>query len=312
MTVASTSAVAGDTWSNVFSPEALSNFAFGQTAPVQLSGDGLIATFTFGSNTIDFSSDVGFTLNPPGGIINEVQTEDTSLTAMSYPLADFMAAVRDGDIDAINAGLWKGNDTINGGASNDTIKGFAGSDKLYGNAGDDFLSGDAGNDRLYGGAGNDYLLGGTGIDQLYGQAGGDRLMGGAGNDLIVGGAGRDELTGGTGADTFSWTAYADFAPINAANPFAEDLIRDFNHAEVDLINLHALDANATIIGNQDFTFIGTAAFGTNAPGQVRVEEVNNSPYLWKVELNTDNDSAAEYGFMTIAFGGQPVAADFVL
>lgn len=312
MTVASTSAVGGQTWTNVFTTEALNNFQFAQSAPISLSDDTLTATFSFaGGGTVDFLSDTGFTIGPPGGTINGVQTEDTSLSGMALSLATFLAAARDGDLDAINAALWGGADTVNGGASDDTIEGFGSGDRLYGNAGNDVLIGDSGADKLYGGTGNDLLIGGTGADQLFGQAGADRLTGGAGNDLIAGGAGTDQMNGGSGADVFSFGAFADFAPINASNVFAEDFIRDFAHGEGDTINLHALDADATAIGNQDFSFIGTAAFGTGTPGQVRVEVVSQ-PYIWKVELNTDGDSAAEYGFVMISFGGQPVAADFVL
>jgi hypothetical protein len=83
-----------------------------------------------------------------------------------------------------------------------------------------------------------------------------------------------------------------------------DTIADFSHGQDDLIDLAALDANAALGGNQAFTFIGSAAFGGDATGQLR--------YAGGIVYGgTDADSDAEF---SIARTGSPalVAADFVL
>ncbi len=62
------------------------------------------------------------------------------------------------------------------------------------------LDGGAGNDTLLGGGGNDLLLGGAGNDSLSGSAGNDTLNGGDGDDVLTGGAGNDSVDGGLGTD----------------------------------------------------------------------------------------------------------------
>ncbi|PZW49207.1 Calx-beta domain-containing protein, partial [Pseudomonas sp. URMO17WK12:I2] len=69
-----------------------------------------------------------------------------------------------------------------------------------------------------------------GADKLYGGGGNDILYGQGGNDLLVGGAGDDILFGGAGADTFAWQK----------GDFGKDVIKDFNVAEGDTIDLSSL------------------------------------------------------------------------
>ena len=83
---------------------------------------------------------------------------------------------------------------------------------------------------------------------ILGGAGADVLKGGAGADTITGGLGKDSMTGGGGADTFVFTKTPETAH---ATP---DLITDWIAG--DKIDLHAIDANTTTAGNQDFHFGG--------------------------------------------------------
>ncbi|UQY35587.1 Ig-like domain-containing protein [Pseudomonas fulva] len=69
-----------------------------------------------------------------------------------------------------------------------------------------------------------------GADKLYGGGGNDILYGQGGNDLLVGGAGDDILFGGAGADTFAWQK----------GDFGKDVIKDFNVAEGDTLDLSSL------------------------------------------------------------------------
>jgi Tol biopolymer transport system component len=121
---------------------------------------------------------------------------------------------------------------------------------------DDFkftlLSGD---ETITGTIRNDTLRGLDGNDTLNGISGNDRIEGGTGNDLLNGGSGRDTLIGGDGADTFDFNALSESVTGNN-----RDVIMDFGAAAGDMVDLRTIDANTTLFGNQDFTFIGGAAF----------------------------------------------------
>ncbi|MEM9100161.1 MAG: calcium-binding protein [Pseudomonadota bacterium] len=196
-----------------------------------------------------------------------------------------------------------GNDVLNGGAETDflsggsgadSLNGWAGADRLNGGAGDDTLRGGNADDQLEGGPGADVLEGEVGHDTLFGQGGLDSLFGGAGDDSLFGGAGADSLTGGeggdqlfggTGADQFVYASASD-APIGAS----AETIGDFRVGE-DLIDLTAFDANPTLAGRQELSFLGAAAF-TGQSGQVR-SGVTADPTVGFVEIDLDGDSAAD-------------------
>ncbi len=89
--------------------------------------------------------------------------------------------------------------------------------------------GDA-SDLINGSKYSDILNGGNGHDVLYGNGGHDLLNGGDGNDLLIGGVGNDTLIGGAGADTFMWKS----------GDFGNDVIKDFNAAEGDRIDISDL------------------------------------------------------------------------
>lgn len=209
-------------------------------------------------------------------------------------------------ITQIDAG--SGNDTVIGSAGNDTILLGAGNDILSGGNGDDtFLAkASAGTDAISGGAGHDRILAAasnvtitvsslssieeigangftgiklsgsaaadiidlsatvlTGIDSISGAAGNDTIIGSAWADRIVGGAGLDILSGGGGADVFAYSVISD----SGIGALKADQILDFTSGQ-DLIDLSAIDADAVLVGNQAFDFIGSAAF--TALGQLRI------------------------------------------
>jgi Ca2+-binding RTX toxin-like protein len=74
------------------------------------------------------------------------------------------------------------------------------------------------------------IIGGTYSSILVGGDGNDYIDGGAGNDTLIGGEGDDILLGGSGADTFVWQA----------GHFGNDVIKDFNIGQGDLIDLSEL------------------------------------------------------------------------
>jgi Ca2+-binding RTX toxin-like protein len=135
---------------------------------------------------------------------------------------------------------------------------------------------------LTGTAGADTLTGGTGNDLLTGAAGNDSLIGGAGADTLVGGTGADKLSGGAGNDLFVFTGTGD------STAKQRDTITDF--ATGDRIDLHLIDANTSLSGDQAFSFIGSAGFGRKA-GQLRAYKSGSSTMI---AGDVNGDGAADF------------------
>jgi Ca2+-binding RTX toxin-like protein len=318
MATAGTTHSAGTTWTNYFTASALEEFTFNQTANPVGSDDGLDITFYFAGDSLTLKSEAGIDFNAYAGTIIGLVTPLSTISGLDISVLDFVTTAWNGDTDGFNNLIWHGNDTITGGASDDLIRGFGGNDLIYGGAGTDMLFGGAGADRLFSESGNDSLYGEAGNDRLDGGAGNDRLLGGTGSDRITGGSGTDVVYGGTGADVFVFNTIADFAAYNAALNPPFDTIKDFTHDQGDVIDLSRIDANAALAGNQAFQFIGDAAFAANSPGTVRVTALPY-PFVYMVELNTNNDAKAEATLLVVCpptfdhpAGLAPVAGDFVL
>jgi Ca2+-binding RTX toxin-like protein len=228
----------------------------------------------------------------------------------------------------------------------ENLTGSAKNDTLTGNTGNNILDGAAGDDKLIGGKGNDtYVVnstkdavteaagssGGTDLAQstatlytlaenvenlilmgsanikgtgnalnntLTGNDGNNDLNGGAGNDTLKGLAGADVLTGGAGNDTF------DFDAVSDSTPSTSDTIKDFKSG--DKVDLSTIDANASTGANDSFTFIGPAAFGEDATGQLRFDAANHL-----VLGSTDADSDAEFSILLTGVNSM-TGANFVL
>jgi Ca2+-binding RTX toxin-like protein len=159
-----------------------------------------------------------------------------------------------------------------GNAFNNTLVGRAGVNVFDGNDGDDYLTAGAGNDTLYGGGGSDRLVGGAGADILFG---------GAGNDFFRYEAVTDSLVG----------------------PGMRDTIMDFTHGE-DKISLHALRAD---IGNQAFSFIGTAAF-SGVAGEFRYTNYGGNVII---DADVNGDSTADMQIL-VAGTTYMTGTDFIL
>jgi Ca2+-binding RTX toxin-like protein len=128
--------------------------------------------------------------------------------------------------------------------------------------------GGTGDDIIYGSAVANTLSGDEGVDKISGFAGNDILDGGLGADTLNGGLGKDTLDGGGGADTFVYADVKD-SGVTAAT---RDRIIDFDQG-ADIIDLSAIDANTTAVGDQGFTYLNdpgeVAAEFTGAAGQLR-------------------------------------------
>lgn len=140
------------------------------------------------------------------------------------------------------------------------------------------LWGEAHNVR--GSSGRDTYAGTRFADTVRGAGGRDVLSGRGGDDTLIGGTGADKLTGGAGADTFVYIR---------AGETAGDLIRDFETAVGDGIDLSAIDANDDRIGNQRFDFIGDERFSGTA-GELRFQ---SGAARTVVIADTDGDGRAD-------------------
>ena len=161
-------------------------------------------------------------------------------------------------------------DTLTAGAAGSTLNGGNGGDDLFSGPGSDILNGGgasdfadyalaaagvtvsiavttfqntvgAGSDQL---VGIEKLVGSNFADTLTGDGGVNTIYGIAGADTLNGGGGGDYLYGGAGADSFVFSSIADTTVA------APDTIGDFQTG--DHIDLHLIDANTAVAGDQAF------------------------------------------------------------
>lgn len=224
--------------------------------------------------------------------------------------------------------------TISGTSGNDRLNGTDGDDTLYGYAGYDVLDGRAGADAMHGGTGNDvyyvdhpgdqvYERAGEGDDTVYstvsyslvgkvvenltltgtesingtgnslhnwltGNAACDALDGGALNDTLNGKGGSDLLIGGAGNDRFVF---------DDARDARGDTVVDFEHG-ADRIVLIPIDANALVVGDQPFTFIGTERFHQVA-GELHVYHLaDRNTYI---SGDTDGDGRPDFAIKVLGW-----------
>lgn len=150
-------------------------------------------------------------------------------------------------------------------------------DSVFAGAGDDVITVGSGHDTVDGSEGTDTLV----VDyswtsenitnQLEGQTfrdasnalgvnwynfekfdvrtgdGADTIGGGSGDDTLTGNGGADQLTGGAGADHFVYERLSDSLAK------AADVITDLDSSDV--IDLHQIDANTKVAGNQAFNIV---------------------------------------------------------
>jgi serralysin len=121
---------------------------------------------------------------------------------------------------------------------------------------------------------------GTASINLTGSIDNNRIIGNDAANIIDGSYGKDTLTGGGGADAFVWSSIDEIGLFN----LDPDIVTDYSSAQGDVLHFTNIDADETIAGNQDFTFIGTAAF--TGPGQINL--VSNGTDTF-VQLNTNAD-----------------------
>jgi Ca2+-binding RTX toxin-like protein len=177
-----------------------------------------------------------------------------------------------------------GDDALSGMAGGDRLDGGSGADKLWGGSGNDQLTGGTGADLLVGGFGSDRMEGGNGNDVLLSRSDDGEMVAAQDGSTIIFGAESaaftqttDTLTGGSGADTFRFEGLVnakdsivakhtdadgdvDWAGVTGENGathdhwvdgFGNDVIRDFNRAQGDKIEIAAHTAEVKSIEHRD-------------------------------------------------------------
>ena len=222
------------------------------------------------------------------------------------------------------------NNRITGNAGNNVLDGGRGADTLRGGAGNDTYIVDNAKDVVIEskGGGTDtvrasvsWMLGehvenlaltgkadlsGTGNalnNRITGNAGNNVLDGGAGDDWLAGGLGKDVLTGGSGADHFVFLSRHD----TGAYANQRDVITDFSRTQNDRIDLSAIDADETLLGNQAFSFIGQSKF-TGAAGQLRFEKQGQQALIF---ADIDGDKRPDFSIELSSFVSL-IEQDFLL
>ncbi|MDO6963846.1 M10 family metallopeptidase C-terminal domain-containing protein [Rhizobium alvei] len=145
-----------------------------------------------------------------------------------------------------------------------------------------------GDDRYLGrnGTVDGNVNGGGGSDLLIGGREKNRLNGDAGADTIRGGRGADILTGGADDDVFQFNLISE----SGRGASKRDVIGDFAHAEGDVIDLHAIDANTGADGDQKFRFIGSKAFSQDA-GEIRYQVKSGETLIYG---DVDGNGTADF------------------
>ncbi|TFU06302.1 hypothetical protein EUV02_04700 [Polymorphobacter arshaanensis] len=231
---------------------------------------GVRLTATTAADTIDLSG-VTFTgtVTIDGGSGNDTVTGSAGNDRFDLGSGNDVFNGGNGD-DVFLAKTGAGIDVVNGGAGYDTIVATAASTNIT-------LSTFSGVEEISSGGFTGVKMTGTaladiidlsgvlmnGIDSVSGGAGNDTITGSAGADRLLGGAGVDTLTGGAGNDVFAYLTSAE----SGLGVTKADVLMDFTSGQ-DLIDLSAIDADTTVVGDQAFTFIGNAAF--TGLGQLRI------------------------------------------
>lgn len=169
--------------------------------------------------------------------------------------------------------------------------------------GDDTYSGEDGRvlGEVWGQGGSDLLVGGAFADTLSGGSGNDTITGGGANDVLTGAAGADVISGGAGNDVFRFVVASHTTGDQIVASGGVAAFQGVGTAGGDRINVSAIDANAGLAGNQQFSFGTSQGVGD----------------LWAVDLgdathirgNTGGDASPELD-LAILDGPGIAASDY--
>ena len=170
---------------------------------------------------------------------------------------------------------------------------------LNGNELDNVLSAEFANGAyLYGLGGNDTLIAGQGVAFYY-------LYGGEGNDTLTCGPEHDYLTGGAGNDIFYFDNPTDSL---VASEGETDQVQDFTSG-TDKIDVHAIDANTDVAGDQAFTWV---LFSTGVAGQWWFSADASTPNLYHLFFNFGGgDPGPDMQIDVLTTGGGIATTDII-
>ena len=250
---------------------------------------------------------------------------DTVRSSLSYTLSadvENLVLKENGELSGSGNDL---NNRLTGNDADNRLSGGVGDDTLVGRDGDDTLLGGTGADTMLGGIGNDtYVIDSegdrvieesfegfdtirssvsqtmdanteklvlTGTDDLTanGNEIRNQIFGNSGDNVIDGDDGRDLLYGRDGADTFVFNAITD----SDVAVSGRDIIKDFDFAEGDRIDLSGIDADFGQAGDQGFQFVGTDAFSGQA-GELRTKFGGGNTLI---QGDTNGDGAADFAVL---------------
>ena len=207
-------------------------YDFIKGSPVFFNQSSTSFIVAYGGNKVTVFTGVGYVYDPATGApIDGTTTSGLRIvdgkpfglisdTSISTPQAG--AYISWNDPQAVNADVFKGNDTITGSAYDDYLDGYGGADTIYGGKGNDtFIISQVG-DKAYEAVGEGtkdlvlasvaYSLAGQDIENLTltgtsniaatGNALANTLTGNAGDNVLNGVSGKDRMVGGAGNDTY--------------------------------------------------------------------------------------------------------------
>lgn len=347
-TLVSIENLTGSSFDDTLTGNTSANILTGGAGNDALNGAGGSDTAAFSGSRANY----GFSLGAANAIIvaDNVGTDgvDTLTSIENIVFGNQELTLWGGTSGADNLSGGFGDDLLLGFGGNDSLSGSWGSDVLVGGSGNDSLNGGSNSDTaaFSGPLGNyGFSLGASGAivvtdnvgtdgvdtltsiesvqfgtqtfsldagsnsgQTLSGGNGADLLLGFGGNDVLRGNGGADVLFGGTGNDTFDFNSTSD-SPVGVGT---RDIIMDF--AVGDILDFNGIDANTGSFGNQNFSFIGTAAF--TGVAQLRYQLIDTDGVggvdSLLVQGNVGGSLAADFEVLLKNFTGTLSAGQLIL
>lgn len=163
-------------------------------------------------------------------------------------------------------------EVLKGSSNNDIIEGiWRIENTIDGGEGNDVLKGKHEDDTISGGFGHDYIDGINGDDKLFGNEGNDEIIGDIGNDIINGGKGYDYLDGGFGDDTYVYNLGDGVDFINEQWS-SKDVLKFGRGITKEMISFKRNEDDLEIVLNEDDQIVIKSCFGLYARG-VSIEKI---------------------------------------